>query len=86
MSPADQSVGKQLPYVPEHSASLTGRLSWRSWAFLYKWAFYSERFTMSSNDYWESAVVNPDIVLRDLIKIFHPELVEEPFVYYKQLF
>ena len=38
------------------------------------------------NDYWESAVVNPDIVLRDLIKIFHPELVEEPFVYYKQLF
>ena len=51
MSPADQSVGKQLPYVPEHSASLTGRLSWRSWAFLYKWTFYSERFTMSSNDY-----------------------------------
>ena len=50
MSPADQSVGKQLPYVPKHSASLTGRLSWRTWAFLYKWAFYSERYTMSSND------------------------------------
>ena len=51
MSPADQSVGKQLPYVPKHSASLTGRLTWRSWSFLYKWAHYSERFTMSSNDY-----------------------------------
>ena len=51
MSPADQSVGKQLPYVPRHSASLTGRLSWRTWSFLYKWAWYSERFTMSSNDY-----------------------------------
>lgn len=51
MSPADQSVGKQLPYVPKHSASLTGRLTWRSWGFLYKWAYYSERFTMSSNDY-----------------------------------
>ncbi len=51
MSPADQSVGKQLPYVPKHSASLTGRLTWRSWSFLYKWAYYSERFTMSSNDY-----------------------------------
>lgn len=37
------------------------------------------------NDYYESAVVNPDLVLRDLIKIFHPELVEEDFVYYKQL-
>lgn len=51
MSPADQSVGKQLPYVPKHSASLTGRLAWRSWGFLYKWCWYSERFTMSSNDY-----------------------------------
>lgn len=51
MSPADQSVGKQLPYVPKHSASLTGRLTWKSWSFLYKWAYYSERFTMSSNDY-----------------------------------
>lgn len=37
------------------------------------------------NDYFESAVVNPDIVLRDLVKIFHPELVEENFVYYQQL-
>ena len=37
------------------------------------------------NEYYESAVVNPDILLRDLVKIFHPELVEEDFVYYKQL-
>lgn len=51
MSPADQSVGKQLPYVPEYSSSVTGRLSWKTWAFLYKWNYYSERFTMSSNDY-----------------------------------
>ena len=50
MSPADQSVGKQLPYVPRHSASMTARLSWRQWSFLYKWAWYSRRFTMSSND------------------------------------
>ena len=50
MSPADQSVGKQLPYVPEISATLTGELSWRTWSFLYKWCYYSERYTMSSND------------------------------------
>ncbi len=37
------------------------------------------------NDYFESAVVRPDLVLRDLVKIFHPELVEEDFVYYKRL-
>lgn len=49
-TPADRSVGKQLPYVPEYSSTITGRLSWRSWSFLYKWCYYSERFTMSSND------------------------------------
>ena len=51
MSPADQSVGKQLPYVPRFSSSVTGRIQWKTWSFLYKWCYYSERFTMSSNDY-----------------------------------
>ena len=37
------------------------------------------------NDYWESGVVQPDIILRDLIKIFHPELVSEAFVYYRKI-
>lgn len=50
MSEADQSVGKQLPYVPEYSATLSGRLTYRSWALLYKWCYYSERYTMSSNE------------------------------------
>lgn len=49
-TPADKSVGKQLPYVPVYSSSVTGRLSWRKWTFLYKWNYYSERYTMSSND------------------------------------
>ena len=49
-TPADQSVGKQLPYVPLFSSTITGKLSWRSWSFLYKWCYYSERYTMSSND------------------------------------
>jgi len=50
MSPADQSVGKQLPYVPEWSSSISGRLAWKTWSLLYKWCYYSERHTMSSND------------------------------------
>ncbi len=50
ISDADQSVGKQLPYVPRHSASLSARLSWQRWVLLYKWAYYSKRYTMSSND------------------------------------
>lgn len=37
------------------------------------------------NDYWESAVVRPDVVLRDLIRIFHPELVSDSLYYYRRL-
>ncbi len=50
ISPADRSVGKQLPYVPVHAATTTGRLTWRRWSLLYKWCWYSRRYTMSSND------------------------------------
>lgn len=37
------------------------------------------------NDFFETAVVQPDVLLRDLVKIFHPELVSEDLVYYKKL-
>lgn len=38
------------------------------------------------NDYWQSGTANPDLVLADLVKIFHPELVpDHQFVYYRQL-
>lgn len=39
-----------------------------------------------ANDYWESGGVNPQVVLADLIKILHPELLpNHQLVYYKQL-
>ena len=39
-----------------------------------------------ANDYWESGAVNPQIVLSDLIKILHPELLpHHQLVYYQQL-
>jgi iron complex transport system substrate-binding protein len=38
------------------------------------------------NDYFESAVINPDKVLTDLVKIFHPALLaDKPFTYYKNV-
>ncbi len=38
------------------------------------------------NDYWESGPVNPDIILKDLIHIFHPEIFPaHQLVYYKHL-
>lgn len=37
------------------------------------------------NDYWESGVVHPNLVLRDFVKMFHPELVDDDFVYYRKL-
>ena len=38
------------------------------------------------NDYWESGVIHPDIVLKDLIRIFHPDLLPDyELVYYKKI-
>ncbi len=37
------------------------------------------------NDFWESGTVNPHLVLRDLISIFHPELISEEPVYYLEI-
>lgn len=37
------------------------------------------------NDYWESAVVRPDAVLRDLIRILHPETDSGELYYYRRL-
>jgi iron complex transport system substrate-binding protein len=38
------------------------------------------------NDYWESGITHPHIVLADLVKIFHPELVpDHELVYYRRL-
>lgn len=38
------------------------------------------------NDYWQSGVANPDIILADLVKIFHPDLVpQHQLVYYRRL-
>ncbi|MGM9785277.1 MAG: ABC transporter substrate-binding protein [Candidatus Cryptobacteroides sp.] len=38
------------------------------------------------NDFWETGVVEPDIVLRDLARILHPELFDEyEPVYFRQL-
>ena len=74
VSPSDRSIGKQLVYIPEYSVSATGRLMWRSWRFLYKWCHYSERYTMSSNDYTITGYITPyymsDVSLEKLFS-FH---------------
>jgi iron complex transport system substrate-binding protein len=38
------------------------------------------------NDYWESAVIHPELVLADLVKILYPELLpEHELFYYRQV-
>ena len=46
----------------------------------------ARRSSDGGNDYWESGTVRPDLVLADLIGIFHPDLLTDHiFVYYRQL-
>jgi iron complex transport system substrate-binding protein len=38
------------------------------------------------NDFWEGGTANPDVVLADLVKIFHPQLLpKHQLVYYRHL-
>ena len=36
------------------------------------------------NDYWESGISNPDLILADLIKIFHPEVLPNHKLFFYQ--
>jgi iron complex outermembrane receptor protein len=44
----DNSVGKQLPYVPIHSANLFLRGEFKKFYISYQWNYFSERYTSSA--------------------------------------
>jgi iron complex transport system substrate-binding protein len=46
---------------------------------------YNSNLRMNSDggdDFWESGIVQPDVILNDMIKIFHPELLPEHELYF----
>lgn len=46
----------------------------------------TKRQTEFGNEYFETGVANPHMVLKDLVKIFHPDLMQDhEFVYYQQV-
>lgn len=47
----------------------------------------NERLTTGGgNDYWESGAVRPDLLLADLIAVFHPDLMtDHQYIYYRKL-
>ena len=50
------------------------------------WNYNKRVNDLGSNDYWESGIVNPHLVLGDLIRILHPGLLPaDTLYYYKQL-
>jgi iron complex outermembrane receptor protein len=44
----DKSIGKQLPYIPKHSANVFSRIEYRNFYFSHQWNYYSKRFTTSA--------------------------------------
>lgn len=50
VGPADVSVGKQLVYIPEYSSAVMTQVSWKNFFFIYKYNYYSRRYTTSSNE------------------------------------
>ena len=73
------SLGELLSFDPRFSALPSVKKS----------QVYNNNLRSTStggNDYWESGVVHPDLILADLVKIFHPEMPGAgPFYYYKEM-
>ncbi len=47
---------------------------------------YDARGSDFSTEYWETGVAHPDVILQDLITIFHPDLMpDHDLYYYRQL-
>lgn len=50
MQEGDNSVGKQLIYVPLHKGGVLGTVSFKGFYLNYDWSYVSERYTTSSNE------------------------------------
>ena len=67
---------KDEPRYAEFKASRTGQV----------WVYERRMTPAGGNDYWSRAVSHPDLLLADLVKIFHPSLVpQHEFQWYLQV-
>ena len=67
---------KDEPRYAEFKAYRTGQV----------WVYERQLTPAGANDYWSRAVSHPDLVLADLVKIFHPNLVpQHEFRWYLQV-
>lgn len=73
----DTSYGRQLCYVPIHSANIGVRSEWHVWSVWYQWQYYSERFTTTSNE--------TDRITGRLIPYFNSDLTIERKIYLPML-
>jgi iron complex transport system substrate-binding protein len=74
--PSLASMVKDEPRYGEFKAYRTGQV----------WVYERRLTPTGGNDYWTRAVSHPDLVLADLIKIFHPSLVpQHEFQWYLQV-
>ena len=49
LSENSPAYGKQLPYIPEHSANVNTNLSWSRYQIGWMWNYYSKRYTTTAN-------------------------------------
>lgn len=64
-SDADKSFGRQLPYIPLHTASFTPSIHFHALSATYRLCYYSRRWTMSSNESAPTGTV-PHYLVSDL--------------------
>jgi iron complex outermembrane receptor protein len=62
----DESIGKQLVYIPLYSSSIKGIFDAKKWKLIYSWNYYSERYTTSNNNEGSILGVLGDYFMNDI--------------------
>ncbi len=62
----DESIGKQLVYIPLYSSTINGMYTSDGWKLIYSWNYYSKRYTTTSNDDVSGIGVLGDYFMNDI--------------------
>lgn len=75
---SQESVGKQLPFIPKHSTSVVSMVKYKSFYFMHNFTHYSRRYTTASN--------NPDVSRPLAVYFMNSLTVGYQFVAFKSNF
>lgn len=81
---ADVWVGAQVKYLKELEEADSKYKLFKAFKTGNVYNYNKRTNSVQGNDYWESAVARPDMLLADMVKVFHPDLLPDYELFYME--